>query len=241
MMRLTTVTCMALTLALTFIAGCCVDPPLPPKPAAPPKIDKLAEGQRAVLFNGKDLTGWTVVKDDIFYNATGKVYVKDGSIILEDGKELTGIVWAGKPLRDNYRITLQGKRVEGSDFFCGLTFPIRKGHATLILGGWGGSVVGISNIDDMTAVDGPTTQSIEFKQNRWYDIEVEVAENQITVALDDKVIIEHEIGDHRFDVWPQMEPLRPLGLATYLTKGAIRNIVVNRLWAERKQEQTPDR
>jgi len=196
----------------------------------------LAEGQRTVLFNGKDLTGWTVVKDDIFYDATGKVTVADGSIILEPGQELTGIVWAGKMLTDNYRITLQGRRVAGGDFFCGLTFPVRKGHATLILGGWGGSVVGISNIDGMTAVDGPTTRSIDFTLNKWYDIEVQVAANKLTVALDDSVIIEHEIGDHRFDVWAQMEPLRPLGVATYLTKGAVRNIVVTRLWGKHELE-----
>jgi len=226
-MKRTTVACVALMLGLAFIAGCA---------AAPPKLEELAEGERAVLFNGKDLTGWTVVIDDIFYNATGKVEVEDGSIILHPGQELTGIVWAGETLKDNYRITLQGRRLEGDDFFCAVTFPVRKGHVTLVLGGWGGSVVGLSDVDGLSAVDGPTTQSIDFTLNKWYDIEVLVTENKILVSLDGEEIIEQEIGEHRFEVWPQMEPLRPLGLATYCTKGAIRDIVINRLWDPPKQE-----
>ena len=41
----------------------------------------------------------------------------------------------------NYEISLEGRRVEGDDFFCCLTFPYNKTHATFVLGGWGGSFV----------------------------------------------------------------------------------------------------
>ena len=64
---------------------------------------------------------------------------------------------------------------------------------------------------------------------KWYDVEVEVGGGRIVVALDDEVIIDHKIDDHRFDVWPQQEPARPLGVTTYATKGAFRSFVVRRL------------
>ena len=37
----------------------------------------------------------------------------------------------------DYELRLEAKRVEGGDFFCGLTFPVGKEYCTLILGGWG--------------------------------------------------------------------------------------------------------
>lgn len=91
--------------------------------------------------------------------------------------------------------------------------------------------MGLSNVDDMSAVDNSTTRSIQFKKGTWYDIEAEVSDKTIVVALDDKVIIEQDLKDHRFEVWPQQEPARPLGITTYDTKGAIRDVVVTRLEA----------
>ena len=135
-------------------------------------------------------------------------------------------------LRDNFRITFQARRVAGDDFFCGLTFPVRKGHVTLILGGWAGTAVGLSNIDNLSAIENETTQMITFKLGKWYDLEVEVNAGRIVISLDDEVIIEQKIGDHKFDVWPQMEPPRPLGVSTYATKGAFKNFVVRRLAAD---------
>ncbi len=222
----------ALPAALILVAGCCpcdYGTSAPPKPAGPPRIDTLAPGARAVLFNGKDLTGWHVIKDDIYFDRPGKVEVADGAMVLGVGQQLTGVQWKGKMLKGNYRITLQARRVEGEDFFCGLTFPVGGGHVSLILGGWGGSIVGLSNVDDFSAAENSTTRAITFTQGKWYDIEAEVSDKKILVALDDEVIIEQEITGHRFEVWPQQEPARPLGISTYDTKGAIRDVVVTRL------------
>ena len=222
----------ALGVVLAAVAAGCrcgADAPRPAKPAGPPQIDTLGEAQAASLFNGTDLTGWNVLSDDIYYNSTGKVVVADGAVVLGAGQELTGVQWAGKMLRDEFRITLQARRIEGGDFFCGLTFPVRKGYVSLILGGWGGSAVGLSDIDDSSAIENETTQAVDFVQGKWYDVEVEVSGGRIVVALDDEVIIEHKIDGHRFDVWPQQEPARPLGVTTYCTKGAFRKFVVKRL------------
>ena len=48
---------------------------------------------------------------------------------------MTGVTWTRDFPKSNYEIRLEAMRVEGSDFFCGLTFPYQKAHATLVLGG----------------------------------------------------------------------------------------------------------
>jgi hypothetical protein len=195
--------------------------------ATAPDIMSLEPGLQAELFNGKDLTGWNVLTED-YFDAPGKVSVKGGSMILGAGSDLTGVQWAGKTLRNDYVISLEARRTKGSDFFCGLTFPINDSYVSLILGGWGGGAVGLSNIDDMSAIENDTTQYIEFKQNKWYFIEVEVTGGRIRVFLDDKKIIDQEIKDHRFTIWPQQEPVRPLGVATYGTEGEFRRFALRR-------------
>jgi len=196
--------------------------------ARPVDIASLQPGQEADLFNGRDLTGWKVLTED-YFDMPGKVRVEDGAMVLGAGSDLTGVQWTGHMVKDDYALLLKAKRVDGSDFFCGLTFPVREGYVTLILGGWGGTAVGLSNVDDLSAVENQTTQMIEFKQNRWYEIDVCVAQGYVRVYLDRKKIIEQVIEGKRFNVWLQMEPVRPLGIATYGTIGAIKHVKIERL------------
>ena len=119
------------------------------------------------LFDGKTLTNWQPTK----FVGEGAVKVENGQIILEAGKDLTGITWTGeKPPDRNYELTLQAMRVEGRDFFAGVTFPVGDSFCSLILGGWGGTVVGLSSINGMDASENETSQSIEFTSGRWYTI-----------------------------------------------------------------------
>lgn len=48
--------------------------------------------------------------------------------------------------------------MSSSEFFCGLTVPVRTGTecVSLIVGGWGGSLVGISSIDGLDASETST-------------------------------------------------------------------------------------
>ena len=210
---------LAVTVAFlgVFGAGC-----------GPADLTKLAPGESAELFNGRNLSGWEVLADG-YFDAAGKVHVADGAIVLEAGEDLTGIRWTGRMLRDNFCISLRARRVAGEDFFCGMSFPVRDGYVSLILGGWGGTVVGLSNVDHMAAVENNTTRIIEFKLKRWYDVDVSVGRGHIRVYLDGKEIIDQEIDGHAFEVWPQMEPPRPLGFTTWQTKGQIRDICVERM------------
>ena len=95
------------------------------------------------LFNGKNLDGW---KNSMF-GGDGEIAVEDGNLILDFGNDITGVTWKDEKSlpKVNYEISLEAQRVDGSDFFCGLTFPIKDDPCSLILGGWGGTVCGSSS------------------------------------------------------------------------------------------------
>jgi hypothetical protein len=127
---------------------------------APPQTAKPADAGWRPLFDGKTLTSWQPSK----FSAEGAVKVDDGRIVRDTGRSMTGITWAGAALpATNYEIALQAMRVEGNDFFAGVTFPVDDSFCSLILGGWGGSVVGLSSINGRDASENDTSQSMEFQ------------------------------------------------------------------------------
>jgi hypothetical protein len=212
----------ALALAL---AGC--SPPAATEKAAPAKPQ--AEPSSTALFNGKDLAGWKVLADD-WFDKHGKVYVKDGAIHLDEGDAQTGIVWTRDFPKSNYEVTLEAMRVTGSDFFSGLTFPIGKdGFATWIVGGWGGGLIGLSNVDGANASENQTSTSMSFESNQWYTLRLVVTDERIECWIDQVKRIELERGEHKFAVWANQEPARPFGIVTWHTGGALRNIKLRRL------------
>src|SRR3954466_1522750 len=89
------------------------------------------------LFDGKTLNNWQAAD----FEGAGDPRVEDGQLILPFGERLTGVRWTGPDLpRMNYEIAFDAKRTDGSDFFCGLTFPYNESYASLIIGGWGGAL-----------------------------------------------------------------------------------------------------
>ncbi len=179
------------------------------------------------LFGGEDLKGWRVCKETVFEDH-GKVWVENGAVHMESGKPMTGIAWKGDFPRENYEVSLDGMRVAGNDFFCGMTFPVGEEYCTLILGGWGGMVVGLSNVDGMAAADNQTTTGKTFEEGRWYRIRLRVTPEAVGVWVDDAQIIDLDRKGHRFDIWWEQEPARPFGINTWYTHGALRSIVVQR-------------
>ena len=151
---------------------------------------------------------------------------ENGSLILEMGAELSGVHWQGKPLpTQDYEISLQAKRTMGSDFFCGLTFPYKDSHATLILGGWGGSLIGISSIDDFDASENETGDAFIFEDQKWYDVRLRVTESEFTVWIDEEEVIDCEVEGRVISMRPgEIEMSVPLGLCTFATSAALRKI-----------------
>jgi len=172
------------------------------------------------LFDGQTLGQW---KSTDFFGQ-GEVSIKDEAIILGRGNDMTGITWTGPVMRQNYEINLQAKRLDGSDFFCGLTFPVGDEYCSLICGGWGGSLLGISSIDYYDAANNSTSTSFDFEDDRWYHIRIRVTEYMLQVWIDAELKIDLNTKEHHYSVRFEVEESRPLGIATWQTTGAVRNI-----------------
>jgi len=178
------------------------------------------------LFDGKTLGSWQPSK----FSGDGGVRVDNGRIILETGKPFTGITWAGPELRTtNYEIALQAMRVEGRDFFAGVTFPVGDSSCSLILGGWGGTVIGLSSVNSEDASQNETSQSMEFELGRWYNVRIRVTTAAIEVWLDDRQIIKQELKGNQITIRMEMDPSVPLGIASYRTKAALRDLRMHKL------------
>lgn len=186
------------------------------------------------LFDGKTLTGWT----ESGFEGVSAVKVVNpfqegrGAIIIEKGTTLSGFNWTKGSLlpRTNYEISLEAMKLEGEDFFCGLTFPVGKSACSFIVGGWGGNVVGLSSVDNSDASDNDTSQNMEFAPNRWYRIRVRVTDEKIQAWIDDDQKIDLETKGRIISLRPgDIQWSLPLGVATYMTRAAIRDIRLRRL------------
>ena len=177
------------------------------------------------LFDGKTLTGWKKTN----FGGEGDVEVKEGVIILNFGNDLTGIHTDRKLPTMNYEVELQAKRIDGNDFFVGFTFPVNKNPCSLILGGWGGTTVGLSSIDDIDASENETTQYHQFKQNKWHEIRLRVTEEKIEVWLNKEAIIEQETKDRKISIRPEVDPSQPFGFACFQTIAGLKDIRIREL------------
>jgi len=178
-----------------------------------------------LLFDGKTLEGWKVPS----FGGEGEVYVQDGRIILGEGRMMTGIALKGEPPRTNYELQWEGMRVDGEDFFCATTFPVGKDYCSFVPGGWGGMVTGLSNVDYYDASDNMTTTFFEYKPKQWYTFRVRVSDARIRAWIGDEQVVDQPRGEHTFDIRFEVEPCRPLGMASWSTTGAVRNIRLRRL------------
>lgn len=221
---------LALTcLCLLAVSGCATNGTAPsqPKPApsatlpagTAPITATAAPAQEISLFDGRTLTGWAITD----FAGHGEVRVEDGKLILGNGI-MTGVTWTNDAPRRNYEISLEAMRVEGNDFFCALTFPVGNDPCSLIVGGWGGGVVGLSSLDGEDAAHNDTTQYLNFDNGRWFKIRLRVANSRIQAWIDNNKVVDVDTTGRKISIRVEVEPSKPLGFATWSTTGALRNI-----------------
>jgi hypothetical protein len=215
-------------LLLTLLAGgcsdcCCCAPEktaaaqeASPSPEAP---KKSVAGKS--LFDGKTLGSWKSVE----FGGEGAVKVDQGSIRVETGATLSGIQWTGEaPPRTNYELSLEAMKVDGSDFFLGIVFPVGKDTCSFVAGGWGGGVTGLSSVDHMNASENETASDQTYKKNQWYTFRLVVTPAKIEVWWDAKQVVNLELANRQISVHPAVESAAPLGLTNYQTTSLFRNI-----------------
>ena len=200
-------------------------------PGAAPGSGKGGAGWKD-LFDGKSLADWKPAD----YTGAGKVHVQDGAIVLERGKVMTGIVSTRGDLpKMDYELTLEGKKVAGDDFFCTTTFPVGDSSCSLVVGGWSGTVVGLSSIDSEDASLNETRTDREFKAGQWYRVRIRVSRKRIEAWIDRDKVVDLDTTDRRISVRLECEACKPFGIATYQTTGAVRDVRVRRLGEEEKK------
>ncbi len=195
-----------------------------PDDKAPPS----GSSGKKVLFDGKSLEGW---KKSDFYKA-GEVKVEDGQIIMSKGVSMSGITSTRQDLpTTNYELGYEAMRLAGRDFFAAATFPVGKSYITLINGGWGGGVTGLSSLDGMDASENDSTRSFRYQDRTWYRFRVRVTEKMIRCLIDDKEILAIAHRDRRVATRIETRRNQPLGFATWESTGAVRHIEIRPLSA----------
>ncbi len=179
-----------------------------------------------VLFNGKSLEGW---KKSDFYKA-GEVKVEDGLIIMSKSVSMSGITSTRQDLpTTDFELSYEAMRLAGRDFFAAATFPVGKSYITLVNGGWGGGVTGLSSLDGMDASENETTRSFRYQDRTWYRFRVRVTDKMIRCLIDDKEILAVAHRNRRVATRIETRRSQPLGFATWESTGAVRHIEIRPL------------
>jgi hypothetical protein len=169
---------------------------------------------------------WTELRDD-WEEAGGGAFSQDGEILqLNWGENLTAIRWTGELPLPPFEIEMEARRMDGTDFFCGLTFPARGEDecVTLIVGGWGGGLVGISSIDGLDASQNETRVAHRFVNETWYKIRLRREGERFEVWIDDEKLIDVPTEGKALALRPgPISVCAPFGLATWQSGAEIRN------------------
>lgn len=208
----------AILICLSFVSGCTDRKTTSKK--EPIVIHESVD--TSMLFDGKSLNGWEITN----FGPQGPVYVSGNEIILGMGDGCTGITWKRAFPNIGYEVNLDAKRIAGNDFFCGMTFPVGKNSCSLIIGGWGGAIVGLSSIDGKDASENETTTIRNFDKERWYHIRLIVTEEFIKSWIDSTKVVDFKISTKKLSIRPEVELSKPFGITSWNTTAAIRNIHV---------------
>jgi hypothetical protein len=193
---------------------------LPAATLLPPDAFAYQEPRWQSMFDGESLKGWKETP----FAGRGQVRVVDGAIELGKGV-MTGVTWTNPFPQVNYEIRFEATRIEGGDFFAGLTFPVHNSFCTWINGGWGGAVVGLSSLDSYDASENDTTLTMNFKNGRWYGLWLLVTGERIQAWIDKEPVIDISILNRQIDLRPgQIELSKPLGIASFSTVAKLRKI-----------------
>ncbi|WP_050031022.1 family 16 glycoside hydrolase [Verrucomicrobium sp. BvORR034] len=156
--------------------------------------------------------------------------------VLKAGSPMTGIVYRHWKADDlpviDYAISYEARRVQGTDFFGTVTFPVGSVDrcVSFVLGGWGGSQVGISSIDGYDASENLTGSRQTLENDHWYHVRIEVREKSLQVWLDGRPIINANIVGRQLSMRAgEIDRCMPFGFASFRTEAQLRNLRIEKL------------
>ncbi len=202
-----------------------------PKAGEPKAVVLKAKAAWKALFDGKSLAGWKSAN----FGGEGEVAVQGGAVVLEQGNDMTGVAYTrGDFPKMDYEVTLEGKRLAGDDFFCTTTFPVGDTHCSFVVGGWGGTTVGLSSLDMQDASQNETRTLKGFKRDQWYRVRIRVTKERIQAWIDNEKVVDAATKGKKIGIRPECDLCRPFGIATWRTTGAVRDLRVRALTAAEK-------
>jgi hypothetical protein len=196
-------------------------------------------GEWVSLFDGETLDGLRVASEGFFRNS-GDVAVVGERIVLESGQPGTGIAVAYDVPVEDYEFSVEAARIDGEAGFCSILFPVGASRCTLAVGGFGGSTVGLQTVDGHPGNANPTTRQMDFERGKWYRVRLRVTRERVETWIDDERLFSIERAGHVFDVYAGYDSLRPLGIFSWATTAALRNMRLRRLEAEPAPAAAPD-
>ncbi len=221
---------------VVFAVGCdpVQDPGLSSDPAGSPALspetavnpDGQSPAPPAIMLFDGTLDGWEAG----VYGNSDEVCLEDDSLILEAGYPMAGIATTHDDLpKDKYELTVESRKLIGSDFFCAITFPVGDSHCTFVPGGWGGATTGLSCIDGMDASSNETKSFRSFEKDQWYQFRIRVTPEKIEVWIDEDQAVDFDREGREISLRNETKSCKPLGIASFETRTAIRVVTVRLL------------
>ena len=164
------------------------------------------------LMEKNSLKGWEITN----FGGEGNVEINEGVMRIERGEPLTGVTIISKDFpKQNYEMRWKASRIDGSDFFAGVTFPVGDEFCSFICGGWGGGLVGLSSINGNDASENESTGFHQFKNKQWYAFKVRVDKKHITAWIDEKEVLKIERENKKFSLRGEVFKSKPLGYCVF--------------------------
>jgi hypothetical protein len=136
-----------------------------------------------------------------------------GILRIQWGESLSAIRWSGESIAPPFEVEWEARRLDGSDFFSGLTFPARESGETLT---W---IVG------KDASQNETTRHQAFEKGRWYRLRLRREGERLAAWIDDGQVVDLDTTGRELDLRPgPIDCCAPFGLATWQTTGEFKGL-----------------
>lgn len=211
--------CSVMLICVLFFSSCTSEKKKSNKKPIEPVVGFTAPGGGQILFDGHSFSGWGITN----FGTEGPIMVSEGKLIINMGDGASGITWQKDFPKVNYEVNIEARKTVGNDFFCGMTFPVNDEFCSLIVGGWGGPVVGLSCIDGVDASENESYVLKRFDKDVWYKIKLQVTDKKITAWIDNEKLVDFNYIGRRLSTRPEVDLSKPFGICTWLTSAELRN------------------
>ncbi len=160
------------------------------------------------------------------FGAEDTVTIAPDAVSLEPGAPLSGVTYTGALPTPPYTLAVEFTKRYGSDFPLAITFPVAGSHLSLVLGGWGGTVCGLSSLDGLDAARNATRFVRAFPVGVRTRVELDVEAERVAVRLDGVPVLDVPLAGRAVGVRAELEPCKPLGLAAFATATTIHSFRV---------------